>query len=219
MRLNTLHHLEPFRFVRRLRLQLELRHPPEGGCYVDLETALAAVALAAALLIASGDANTLAAQGRPKADITVVADADGVHAGRTARVALRVALPEGVHVQSNAPRDPLLIATSVTATPPPGITVTDVVYPKATDFVQAGQSTPLSVFDQRFAIGIALAVSGDLAPGEAAVPIRLRYQACDATTCFAPLREELTATLRIVTPETKPAARFTDLFAALPFRR
>lgn len=175
--------------------------------------------LAAALFIAPGGANTMAAQGRPKAEVTVVADADGVHAGGTTRVALRVALPDGVHVQSNAPRDPLLIPTSVTAAPPVGVTVSEVVYPKATDFVQAGQSTRLSVFDQRFAIGIALAVSGGLAPGEVVVPIRLRYQACDATTCFAPLREELTATVRIVPPDVKPAPRFADLFAALPFRR
>lgn len=176
-------------------------------------------ALAAAVLVASADTGRVAAQGRPKADITVVTDADGVHAGRTARVALRVALPEGLHVQSNAPRDPLLIPTAVTVTPPGGISVSEVVYPPATDFVQTGQPTPLAVFEQNFAIGIALAVAGGVAPGELAVPIRLRYQACDATTCFAPQREELTATIRVVPPDVKPTARFADLFSTLPFRR
>jgi len=178
----------------------------------------AAMALTAAAAIATVSAH-LTAQARPKADVSIVADADGVHAGAPARVALRVALPDGVHVQSNAPRDPMLIATAVTVTPPQGISVQEVVYPPATDFAQAGQSTPLAVFEQRFAIGIKLAVANDVKPGELAVPVRLRYQACDRTTCFAPLREDVTATLLVVPRDVKPAAKFSELFNALPFRR
>ena len=42
-------------------------------------------------------------------------------AGSTARVALRVSLPEGFHIQSNQPRDPTLIPTVLSVEPPPGV--------------------------------------------------------------------------------------------------
>ena len=170
---------------------------------------IVAGAVAAAFVAMAGSAHT-AAQGRPKADVSIVADADGVHAGQPARVAVRVALPDELHVQSNAPRDPMLIATAITVTPPLGVSVQEVAYPAASDFAEAGQATPLAVFEQRFAIGIRLTVADDVQPGELAVPVRLRYQACDRTTCFAPLREDITATLRVVARDVKTVARFSE---------
>ena len=49
----------------------------------------------------------------PAATLTPMLERDGVASGRTARAALEVALPEGLHVQSNKPRDPLLIPTAL----------------------------------------------------------------------------------------------------------
>ena len=50
--------------------------------------------------------NPAYAQGRPRATVTPFVESDGVHPGSSARVALTVALPEGLHVQSDQPRDP-----------------------------------------------------------------------------------------------------------------
>jgi hypothetical protein len=158
------------------------------------------------------------AQVRPKATIDAVLDANGVHPGDAARVAVRVNLPDGVHVQSDAPRDPLLVGTDVTAQAPPGVTVADTAYPPATDFAQAGQPVPLAVFEQRFVVGLKLAVAPDAAPGDVVVPIRVRYQACNATTCFAPAREQVSVTLRVVSADVRPVAQHHDLFAALRFK-
>ena len=76
-----------------------------------------------------------------------------------ARAALEVRLPPQLHVQSNAPRDPALIPTELTFNPPAGIRVTELVFPKATDFQQAGLPQPLAVFEHEFAIGIQFAVA------------------------------------------------------------
>jgi DsbC/DsbD-like thiol-disulfide interchange protein len=146
------------------------------------------------------------AQGaRPKAEVRPVVEYDGVHAGVVVRVALEVELPDGVHVQSDKPRDPLLIPTIVAVDPPAGITVREIAYPEPVDFTLAGQKEPLAVFERRFVIGVTLATNRDVAPGELAVPARFRYQACNATTCFAPAREDLRWTLRIV-PAGAPVA-------------
>jgi DsbC/DsbD-like thiol-disulfide interchange protein len=160
-----------------------------------------------------------AAQVRPAATVNVVVDADGVRPGASARVALRVSLPDGVHVQSNRPRDPLLIASTVTPTLPEGVSLVETVFPPAVDFRQSGASEPLSVFDQTFVIGLKLAVAPSVAPGDVNVPIRFRYQACNDRTCFAPLREEIATVLHVVPAGVTPRPQFGDLFAALHFAR
>jgi DsbC/DsbD-like thiol-disulfide interchange protein len=161
----------------------------------------------------------LVAQGRPKAEVSPLVDADAVHAGSTFRVALQVSLPDGLHVQSNQPRDPLLIPTALTIEPTAGVTVVEVAYPEPTDFAQAGQQQPLSVFEQRFVIGARLTIDRSVAPGEIVVPVRLRYQACDASTCFAPARQESRWSLPVVPAATAITARSREVFDKIHFRR
>jgi DsbC/DsbD-like thiol-disulfide interchange protein len=158
-------------------------------------------------------------QGRPKAEITPLVDADAVHAGSTVRVALQVALPDGLHVQSNKPRDPMLIPTVLTIEAPAGVTVAEIVYPEPTDFAQAGQKEPLAVFEQRFVVGAQLTLDATVAVSDLVVPARFRYQACDASTCFAPAREEARWTLQVVASATAVSARFPEVFDRLKFRR
>ena len=120
---------------------------------------------------------------RPKADVTPVV-------GANARVALKVSLPEGLHTQSNKPRDPLLIPTELTIDAPVGVTVKEIVFPPSTDLKQIGQDQPLAVFEQTFAIGVQLAIASPAAAGRITVPFHLRYQACDANLCYAPAKAE-----------------------------
>ena len=71
--------------------------------------------------------------------------------------------------------------------PPAGFTVTEIVYPPPTDLTQAGQAQPLAVFEREFAIGVVVSVPANAPPGDVVVPARLRYQACDAQLCYAPV--------------------------------
>jgi len=171
---------------------------------------ITAVALASAVV---------AGQGRPKAEVTPLVGSDGVHAGSTVQVALQVSLPDGLHVQSDKPRDPLLIPTVLTIEPPAGVTVAEIAYPEATDFAQAGQKVPLAVFEQRFVVGARLTIDRTLSPGDLVVPARFRYQACDASTCFAPAREETRWTLKLVPEDTPTPARSREVFEKIRFRR
>jgi DsbC/DsbD-like thiol-disulfide interchange protein len=168
------------------------------------------------MLIVPG-AHANAQPSRPKADATPIVETDGVHAGSAVRLALRVALPEGVHVQSDKPRDPSLIPTSLTLDPPAGMTVTDIAFPRPTDLTLAGQKEPLAVFEQTFVVGIRVALDRGLMPGEVAVPARLRYQACDASFCFTPARENVKWTLRVVPAGTPTPAQFHEVFARIRF--
>ena len=62
-----------------------------------------------------------AAQARPlKPDITATPVALSAAAGTVVKASVTIKLPEDIHIQSNKPRDPLLIATDLTLKPPAG---------------------------------------------------------------------------------------------------
>jgi thioredoxin:protein disulfide reductase len=152
-----------------------------------------------------------------KAELTPIVESDGVRAGTTIRAALQVSLPKGFHVQSNKPRDPLLIPTVVKVNAPAGVSATEIVFPAPNDLKQIGQSQPLAVFEEEFAIGVRLELAGNLRPGEIVVPVSLRYQACDETICYGPATAEARWTLRIVPGSAKVAATHRDVIDRIAF--
>ena len=154
---------------------------------------------------------------RPRAEVAPLIERFGLHAGDTARVALRVSLPEGLHTQSNKPRDPLLIPTELTFDTPAGITVKEIVFPPSTDLKQAGQDQPLAVFEQTFAIGVQLAIAPALPAGKVTVPFHLRYQACDANLCYAPSTASGEWTLDLVTAGRTANGTSDPIFGTIAF--
>ncbi len=153
---------------------------------------LAGIALLLAAAPSSGQTRP------PQATIAPFVEANGVRPGSPIRVALTVTLPEGLHVQSDTPRDPSLIPTVLTIDAPPGVRVTQLVFPHPTDFAQEGQSQPLRVFEHEFVVGAELEIERGVPSGELAIPARLRYQACDDKVCFRPITATTGWTLRVV---------------------
>ena len=169
-----------------------------------------AIALAASVAIAHAQ--------RPKADVTPIAERDAVHAGTDVRLALQVRLPEGLHMQSNKPRDPSLIPTVVTIDPPAGVTVAEIVFPPSSDLKQEGQAQPLAVFEREFAIGVRLTLAASVAAGDLAIPVHTRYQACDEKVCYLPQRAEASWTLHVVAAAAPtPAPARADVFDKIAF--
>lgn len=158
--------------------------------------------------------STAAAQ-PPRAVITPAVESELVHAGATTRVALTVALPEKLHVQSDQPRDPSLIPTVLTVEPPPGVRVSSVIFPHPTDFKQEGQTEPLAVFEHEFVLGAELMIDASAPVGELVIPARLRYQACDDKVCFQPRTERVEWRVRVVPPATTLTRGNAAIFSRL----
>ena len=152
----------------------------------------------AVLVLLCGAASARAQFRVPKADVTTLLASVDVQPGTSVRAAIQVRLPETLHVQSNAPRDPSFIPTTLSIAPPPGVRVTELVYPVASDLVQQGLSEPLSVFEHEFLIGAVFELDATVEPGTLEVPARLRYQACDDKLCYSPQNADLRWTLRVV---------------------
>lgn len=157
-------------------------------------------AIALVLVLAAGAAVPgLHAQLRaPRAELAPAVETPRVRAGRPATIALKVALPAEIHVQSNKPRDPAFFPTALVLTPPAGVTVTKIAYPPASDFQQEGQPEPLAVFEKSFTVTATLAVDASVTPGELVVPGRFDYQACDDKVCYRPVKTDVKWTLTVV---------------------
>jgi len=156
---------------------------------------------------------------RIKADLTPVLEADGVHAGDVVRGALSVSLPHGLHVQSDKPRDPSLIATELNIDAPDGVSVKEIVFPTPVDLKLQGADAPLAVFPESFAIGVQFVVSPTVAAGSIKVPARLRYQACNDTTCFPPANATTEWTLNVVPAVAAIRPTHHDLIFSIHFGR
>lgn len=156
------------------------------------------------------------AQGAPaRATITPLVETSPAAAGTDVHVALQIALPAGFHTNSNKPRDENLIPLSVTFAPPPaGVEVREVVFPIPTDLVQRGADQPLRVFDGEFLIG----ASVRLAPGTSGtidLPVDVRYQACDETACYLPIRIRTGWQIQVASPAGTPSHQ--DVFRTIRF--
>ncbi|HEV8211794.1 MAG TPA: thioredoxin family protein [Vicinamibacterales bacterium] len=159
----------------------------------------------------------MAQSARPKAQVVALTEHASARPGETARVALKVSLPEGLHTQSNKPRDPLLIPTELTIDAPAGVTVKEIVWPPSTDLKQAGQDQPLAVFEQTFAIGVQLGIAASVPAGTLVVPLHLRYQACDANLCYAPSTANAEWKLDVAGAGTTAGGAGDPIFATIAF--
>ena len=154
---------------------------------------------------------------RPQADLTPIVERSRVRAGGSVRLALKVSLPEGLHTQSNTPRDPTLIPTEFTVDAPPGVRVDEIVFPPSTDLKQAGQDQLLAVFEREFAIGVQVTLASSVPAGDLVLPAHLRYQACDENLCYAPVTADLQWTLHVTAAETKAEGPADPVFATIAF--
>ncbi len=170
-----------------------------------------------ALITAVALGEGLAAQQPPPVQLTPLAESAAASPGRSLRLALRVEVVNGLHLQSNQPREPGLIATTLYFDPPPGITVSEVVFPPSTDFRVDGFDQPLAVFDNRIHIGVTVHMAADQPLGPLVLPGRLRYQACDAQACYFPTEVPTSWTLRVVPPGEKVATNDPQLFNSIAF--
>src|SRR4029079_18471845 len=91
-----------------------------------------------------------------------------------------------LHTQSNKPRDPLFIPTTLAVDGPANTTVEEIVWPPAIDLKQVTGDKPLAVFEREFLVGVTLSLDNSIAPGDLTVRGRLRYQACDVNLCYPP---------------------------------
>ncbi len=156
------------------------------------------------------------AQSPNAASITPLVSASGVAPGGTIDVAVRVVLPEGLHSQSNKPKDEGLIPTTLTFEPGPGVTPKEVVFPPAHDFkLETGDV--LLVFEREFVIGARVMVAPTATSGPLTLTAQLRYQPCNNTVCFRPVTVPVRWTIPVVATGAATTKTLSDVFSLIAF--
>lgn len=104
-------------------------------------------------------------------------------AGRPSTIEMHFRINDGFHINSHVPRQKSLIRTELIEAEPTGVNVAAVDFPPGVDYAfPADPSQKLSVYNGEFVLKMHLtAQRGNHLLGGA-----LRYQACDAHTCFPP---------------------------------
>jgi thiol:disulfide interchange protein DsbD len=147
--------------------------------------------LVAALVLAAGRA----AAADP---VTAALRVDGTTA------VVEMAIAPGWHVNAHDPKDKFLIPTTVDVVVPAGVRAGAVKYPAAVEkTLEFADGKTLRLYEGKVRIETPLEGT---APDGAPVRAKLRYQACDDTTCLPPKTVELTAT----SPRAGPAGRSMD---------
>jgi hypothetical protein len=106
-----------------------------------------------------------------------------VAAGRSATVELHFRIREGLHINSHTPLQKSLIRTELIVMEPPGVKVAAVDFPAGSDYaLKALPNEKLSVYTGE----VVLQAHVNVQRGEHLVQAALRYQACDANSCYPP---------------------------------
>ena len=124
---------------------------------------------------------------RPSADLTPAPERQAVQPGTVVSGALQVVLDEGIHVQSDAPREEYLIPTVLRFELPEGVTLEEITYPPASDWFLRGQDEPLAVFESEFSIEWRLRLAENVPAGPMVLPGTFQYQSCDDRLCYPPV--------------------------------
>ena len=151
-----------------------------------------------AAFVALAATGTASAQLSISVDTQWMLDADAAHPGSAVRAVLRVEIEEDWHVNSDKPLEDFLIPTSLTVTPPEGVSVQGVIYPEALLLASEASEDKMAVFETVFTIGVTFDIADDLAPGTYPFTAELRYQACNDVTCLMPQNLALSHDLTIV---------------------
>lgn len=182
-----------------------------------------AIALSALLLVSgAGRDAVLRAQesSAPAAAAAVVkthtyVSLDPVPRGSEFQIAVAVEIASGFHMNSHKPLDSYLIPTTLTPQPPAGIKLAETVYPNGhNQKFPFSPDKPLNVYSGSVTLRARLSAQPSARIGSTAIPITLRYQACNNSACLPPVKIPLTVQIQVSGAGTKGRALHPEIFSA-----
>ena len=135
--------------------------------------------------------------------------------GKSFEIAVVLEIAKGFHMNSHKPTDPYLIATALTPQLPAGFEVIDTIYPEGhQEKFSFSPNKPLNVYTGKVTLRLKLTARPDAPLGPVTLPITVRYQACNDTTCLQPVKIPADAKFEVAAAGAKSRAAHTDVFVA-----
>ena len=172
---------------------------------------------AATICASAGNALVLAQEALPSPAAVVkpqtFVSIEPVPRGKSFEIAVVVEIVKGFHMNSHKPTDPYLIPTTLTPQPPAGFDVADTIYPDGREEkFSFSPNKPLNVYTGKVVLRLKLTAHPDAALGATTIPITLRYQACNDTTCLQPVKIPVDAKFQVAAAGTKSHPAHADVF-------
>jgi thioredoxin:protein disulfide reductase len=127
-------------------------------------------------------------------------------------IAAVVEIPAAYHMNAHKVSDEFLIPTTLTAELPFGIHQVDVIYPPGKLLKFAFLPTPLNVYQGKVTILLKLRAAADAKIGSVEFPLTLRYQACNESTCFPPVKVPLRGSVKVADAGAPSRAMHPEIF-------
>jgi thiol:disulfide interchange protein DsbD len=179
--------------------------------------------LCAGALVARGRASgvPLQASSNPPSASTIVkprifVSLDPVPRGKEFKVAVVADIASGFHMNSHKPTDEYLIATTLKAELPAGFELIDTIYPKGKlEKFAFSPEHPLDVYSESVTLVLRLSAKSTAVLGPAEIPMTLRYQACNDSTCLPPVKLPLSAKFNLAEEGATPKEVHPEIFSRL----
>ncbi len=110
-----------------------------------------------------------------------------VHPGETVMVPIRFKVDAGMHVQANPASRKNLIPTTLVFEVTRGLEIGAAVYPLGKPFRLKGTDGDIATYDGEVEIRVPLTATSKAKAGRRKLKGKLRYQACEETSCFFPM--------------------------------
>lgn len=138
-----------------------------------------------------------------------------VPAGKEFQAAVVVDIARGFHMNSHKPSDQYLIPTTLTPQVPVGIELLDTIYPagKLEKFAFSPDK-PLDVYTGSVTLRLRLKAQSTAPPGSTTIPMTLRYQACNDSSCLPPVKVPVNVRFEMAAAGAKSRAVHPEIFAA-----
>jgi uncharacterized protein YyaL (SSP411 family) len=106
-------------------------------------------------------------------------------------VGVRLTIAEGHHVNSRTPAQEYLVPTQLFLPQDAGFAILRESYPRASEYRAPFQEEAVSVYRGTVILGAELQASPELEEGQYALPVTLRFQACDDQQCYPPVEARM----------------------------
>jgi thiol:disulfide interchange protein DsbD len=141
---------------------------------------------------------------------------DPVPRAREFKVAVVVDIASGFHMNSHKPSEEYLIATTLTPKLPPEFELIDTIYPKGQlEKFSFSPNQPLDVYSGSVTFLLRLSAKAAATLGPTEIPMILRYQACNDSTCLPPVKFPLSAKFELAKEGTTSREIHSEVFSRL----
>jgi Disulphide bond corrector protein DsbC len=135
--------------------------------------------------------------------------------GKEFQAAVVAEIRSGYHVNSHKPADEYLIATTLTPQLPESFKLVDTIYPAGRqEKFSFSPDKPLDVYAGSVTFKLRLVAEAGAPVGAVKIPVILRYQACNDTTCLPPVKIPVELKVDVAAAGVAAHAVHPEIFAA-----